>query len=133
MHIQLTACDFEKTGFVDLAWWAVPSAQAGLRIMQSLVDALPVEAEPDPNDSAFLFLFDLYAEPGDQIAQAGKLFPLQLAQRVAPDQVARWLAERPDPDPIAGRFPPAAARHPSASLGGHDTWHELATKKPSRR
>lgn len=97
--VVLTVADHEQNGFVALARWNFPDEATARRFIEAENAAIPEGAEPDHRDpdTAFNFLLDLHDGVWDCVDNSRNL-PLQSVMRLAPDQVRRWLDERPDPD-----------------------------------
>lgn len=117
--IVLTAADHEQNGFVSLAKWSnLTEAQA-----RSFIDAIDAsisdDAEPDIKTAPFTFILDLMDDSNWDCIDTGKrMLPMQVAMSLAPDEVRRWLDERPEPDCAANRAVPEAGR--SILDGGRD-------------
>jgi hypothetical protein len=103
MYVVLTVGDHEKNGFVALAAWRFPSETAARAFMQEHDDAVEDGAEPDIKTAPFTFVLDLMAGIHDMLDNGNRNLPIQVAMKLAPDQVRRWLDERPEPDDVAGR------------------------------
>lgn len=97
--VVLTVADHEQNGFIALARWNFPDESAARSFIEAEDAAIPEGAEPDHNDPdvAFTFLLDLHDGRWDCVDN-GRNLPLQSVMRLAPDQVRRWLAERPNPE-----------------------------------
>ncbi|GAA5073670.1 hypothetical protein N0B44_15780 [Roseibacterium beibuensis] len=107
-HIELTAGDHEQNGFVGLAIWMAETMDEAMAAIARVNALCPEDAQPDPKADPFTLILDVHTgESGlcaDHVADSVPL-PLQVAMRIAGDQVAGWLATRPDPDTIHG-YPP---------------------------
>lgn len=106
MHVVLTVADHEKNGFVALARWPEMSeseARAFIEAHDAMVDD---ESEPDIKTAAFTFILDLMEANGDCHDTGKRLLPTQVAMLIAPEQVSKWINERPDPDSVLGCFVP---------------------------
>lgn len=109
MHVVLTVADHEQNGFVALARWPdMPEADA--RTFIATEDAsITDENEPDIKTGPFTFILDLIDANGDMIDNSKRCLPTQNAMALAPEQVRRWLAERPVPDDVLGNAIPLLA------------------------
>ncbi|MEO1658281.1 MAG: hypothetical protein AAFR65_11200 [Pseudomonadota bacterium] len=114
MYIELCAADHVQDGFVYLARWDradEATCQSALDAVDELIDP---EAEPDTQTEDYTFILDLYDSKDDLVGNNKRNLPLQIAMRLAPDQVSQWLKERPDPDALAlaGYEPPCLSGQP---------------------
>ena len=101
MIIELTVADQSKNGFIGLARWNCPDEATARNAIQA-VDAL-VDNDMEPNlvQEDYFFVLDLHLVKNgslDDIINGDRLLPLQIAMRLAPEQVTQWLNTRPDPD-----------------------------------
>lgn len=103
-EVILTVGDHEKNGCIHLARWAF-ATEAAARIFIAEQDAIvdADAAEPDVTTSPFTFILDLMAGNYDLIDTGERNLPLQNAMALAPEQVRRWLDERPEPDDCISR------------------------------
>jgi hypothetical protein len=102
MHIELTVADHDKNGFVSLARWPAMSEAEALAVLAGIDAEISDEIEPDIKTANFTFILDL--RHGSELVDTGKrLLPTQVAMRLAPDHVRRWLDERPEPDEVINR------------------------------
>jgi hypothetical protein len=92
--MRLTVCDHEQNGVVHLALWRF-SSEADARSMIERIDRLvEPEAEPDWATALFAFVLDLVSDDGECHDTGHRIFPTQIAQRLAPAQVEAWLQVR---------------------------------------
>jgi len=108
--IELTVADHLQSGFLALAHWPVASLDEGQAAIAAIDALIPDDADEDPDRDDFNFILDLHQsdawpEP-NCVGNSEKLVPLQLAMRIAPDEVAAWLETRPDPDRVLNRPSP---------------------------
>jgi hypothetical protein len=106
MYIELTAADHEANGFVNLARWHISDVDAGRAILDLIDEGIPDEAAGDMKVDPYNFILDLHEEPDTMIDNNKKPLPLQMAMRLAPEQVSAWMSDRPDPDSVAHIWPP---------------------------
>ena len=100
--VELTVGDHEQNGFVHLARWQFLSAAAARAFIAAENEAIPQGAEPDHKTDAFTFILDLHEGVAcENMVDNSRNLPLQSVMRLAPDQVQRWLNERPDPDSVS--------------------------------
>lgn len=97
--VVLTVADHEQNGFSALARWKFPTKVSARAFIAAEDAAIPEGAEPDHRDEsvAFTFLLDLVSGRWET-EDNGRNLPLQSVMRLAPDQVRKWLDERPDPN-----------------------------------
>jgi hypothetical protein len=108
-EVVLTVADHEKNGFIALARWPFQNeAQARTFIAEQDAGVVP-EAEPDIKTAPFTFILDLMTGPYEVTDNGKRLLPTQNAMALAPDQVRRWIDERPEPDDCIGRHVPLHA------------------------
>lgn len=100
MHLTLTAADHKKNGFVSLANWKVQSEKIGLQIIEKVDAMIPDGSEPDVKECEFNFILDLNEDTHNLLHETTKPIPTQVAMKLAPDQVQKWLNERPEPDTV---------------------------------
>lgn len=105
MNIILTVADHEQNGFVALAQWSGLSEEEGNHIIAAVNAAIPDEAEPDAATEPYTFILDLMDGAHTRIDES-RLLPMQLAMRVAREQVTYWLEDRPVPDLVSNKVPP---------------------------
>lgn len=111
MHsVILTVADHDKNGFVHLAKWP-RLTEAEARAFIGTIDASVCDdAEPDIKTASFTFILDLKDDSnGDLIDTGQRLLPTQTAMALAPDEVRRWIEERPEPDSVMDRAIPEIA------------------------
>lgn len=97
--LRLTVADHEQEGFVHLARWARTDRASAMKTIDRVMDLIDADAEPDRVEAPFWFILDLVEADGfSQEYEGPKMLPTQIASRLAPEQVARWLRDRPDPD-----------------------------------
>lgn len=104
--VVLTVCDHERNGFIGLARFGFPLMGDARRFVATVDAMVEDDAEPDRDEAPFWFLLDLHE--GDDVASMidnSRRLPTQVAHRVAPEAVNAWLAERPDPNLVAGDIP----------------------------
>lgn len=106
MKIQLTAADHEQNGFVTLAQWLVADEALARRIVSQIDGTISDEQEPDIRTAPFTFILDLVDANSDLVDTGLRQLPLQVAMRLAPEQVQDWLNSRPDPDAVFHRKVP---------------------------
>jgi len=120
--VVLTVADHEQNGFVSLARWIFPDEAAARTFIEAENAAIPEGAEPDHRDPdvAFTFILDLWDGPDYSAGTVdnSRNLPMQSVMRLAPDQVSRWLDERPNPDGemmlnFMGTLLPTPATHPA--------------------
>jgi hypothetical protein len=99
--VTLTVADHDQNGFLSLARWQFFDGASARAFIAAADAAIPDGAEPDNRDPdvAFNFLLDLYSGQHD-LEDNGRNLPLQVAMRLAPDQVRAWLDKRPDPNAL---------------------------------
>jgi hypothetical protein len=111
-HLELTACDHEQNGYVGLALWMADTLDDAMAAVARVNAMCPEEAQPDPKTEPFSFILDVHTgENGlcfDHIDDSVSL-PMQIAMRLAPDQVRAWLQTRPQPG-ADDRYPPTLGR-----------------------
>jgi hypothetical protein len=108
--VILTAADHEKNGFVALAQWPNLSEARAREFIAVADEHVSDESEPDIKMAAFTFVLDLMEGPYDCIDNGKRCLPTQVAMSLAPEQVRRWLEERPDPDSVIDRAVPALSQ-----------------------
>ena len=93
-HLILTVADHEANGFIALARFNMPRAfcEAAIQVVNGLIEP----GSCDRGNDAFNFILDMW-DDGGTVGESDTL-PLQMAMRLAPDQVQAWLNERPDPE-----------------------------------
>lgn len=106
MNVVLTAADHEQNGFVALAQWRFASEASARAFIKEQDDAVDADAEPDIKTAPFTFILDLMASPHDMLENGSRCLPTQVAMKLAPDQVQKWLDERPEPDSMINRAVP---------------------------
>jgi len=110
MKIVLTAADHERNGFVALAQWKGLDEHGARAFIAGEDAGVTDESEPDLATVPFTFILDLMNEENGDLVDTGKrILPTQAAMRLAPEQVRRWLEERPDPDSVMNRPVPVLA------------------------
>lgn len=105
--IELTVADQAQNGFVSIATWRCDSIDQAHTTARNIDDLVPEGAEGDLETDDYAFILDLHDTDDGQpnmVAQGAKALPLQIAHRLAPNQVSNWLSERPDPDSVCGRW-----------------------------
>lgn len=106
---MLTVADHDQNGFVAIAKWSRLSGAQARAFIASQDAAVSDDSEPNIKTAAFTFILDLVDEKSGDIMDTGKrCLPTQIAMSLAPDQVRRWLEERPDPDSVINRAVPEA-------------------------
>ncbi|GGB09120.1 hypothetical protein GCM10011491_41340 [Brucella endophytica] len=109
MRIELTVADHEKNGFVTLARWPRMSKAETLAAVAAIDAEISDEMEPDRLTGPFTFILDIM--DGYDLHDTGqRSLPMQVAMRLAPDQVRTWLEERPEPDDAIDRRVPVLSR-----------------------
>lgn len=117
MSVVLTVADHEQNGFVSIARWTSQS-EAEARLFIASIDAgIDDDSEPDNKTAAYAFVLDLIDANGDCVDTGKRMLPTQVAMSLAPDQVRRWLEERPIPDAVMHRAVPVLGRTPNTSSG----------------
>lgn len=107
MKVILTVADHDQNGFVALAQWPGLSERRARQFIDFIDDAVSDDAEPDIKSAPFTFILDLMDERNGDLIDTGKRqLPTQIAMSLAPDEVRRWLEERPDPDSVMDRAVP---------------------------
>jgi len=106
MEIVLTVADHEQNGFIDLARWIKLAEPEARRLIASVDARVLAECEPDLATDPFTFTLDLRDGLYNLIGGGERQLPMQEAMRLAPEQVSRWLTERPIPDDVAHIWPP---------------------------
>lgn len=106
MRVVLTVADHEQNGFVALASWRFDSEAGARAFIKAHDDAVDPEAEPDIKTAPFTFILDLMDANGDMPDTGERLLPTQNAMKLAPEQVQKWLEERPEPDSVIDRAVP---------------------------
>lgn len=106
LHVILTVADHEKNGFVSLARWPDMSEAEARSFIARQDDGITDESEPDIKTAPFTFILDLMDADGDMIGNSERCLPTQNAMALAPDQVRRWLEERPVPDCVINQAVP---------------------------
>lgn len=97
--IVLTVADHEADGFIGLAQWRCDDEKSARRLIAQVDAAVEPDAEPDLATAPFTFILDLMS--GDDLLETGnRLLPMQIAARLAPEEVSRWISTRPDPNKI---------------------------------
>ncbi len=107
MEIILTVADHEKNGFIPLGRWTGIEHDQAMSIIAAIDTQIDTEAEPDIETADFTFILDL--NDGSSLVDTGKRnLPLQIAMKLAPEEVSQWLVEKPEPDDVylSGRMPP---------------------------
>lgn len=99
-HIILTAFDGPANGCIALARWNAGSEAEARQSLAAVDELIPEGAEGDMGEDEIAFLLDLHDAVGDGIDNNAKPLPMQIAMRIAPEQVRDWMAERPDPDEV---------------------------------
>lgn len=115
MHIELTVADHVKNGFISLAAWPAGSEQEARDAIASVDALVDDDAEPDSDTCDFAFILDLHetADGMNCIDNGRRILPLQIAMRLAPEQVSAWLSARPEPEDLVGCRPPVLAGLPA--------------------
>jgi hypothetical protein len=112
-QVILTVADHDQNGFVALAKWpnlSEAEARAFIDAQDALVND---ESEPDIKTAAFTFILDLMDDENRDLVDTGKRqLPMQIAMSLAPDQVRRWLDERPVPDLAISHAVPSMSKDP---------------------
>ena len=109
--IVLTAADHEQNGFVSLAKWSNLSEMQARAFIDVTDASISDDAEPDIKTAPFTFILDLMDDSNWDCIDTGKRsLPMQVAMSLAPDEVRRWLDERPEPDCVINRAVPEARR-----------------------
>lgn len=109
--VILTAADHEKNGFVALTQWTELTETQAREFIAATDALVSDESEPDIKFAPFTFILDLMEGPYDCIDTGKRCLPTQVAMSLAPDEVRRWLEERPDPDSVIDRVIPAKPLH----------------------
>ncbi|KZL24243.1 hypothetical protein [Pseudovibrio sp. Ad37] len=118
MYITLTVGDNRQNGCIYLARWNIESRQQGLKTLSDVDQTIEDEAAGDPDKDPFFFILDLFEDETEQIGTNSKCLPLQLASRLAPEQVSSWLDKRPNPDRIEEKPPLILDEFPDI-MGSH--------------
>lgn len=106
LHVVLTVADHEQNGFVSLARWPDTIEAEARAFIARQDESITDESEPDIKTAPFTFILDLMEANGDMIDSGKRCLPTQNAMALAPDQVRRWLDERPVPDCVINRAVP---------------------------
>lgn len=119
-RIILTAIDFEKNGFVKLAYWNFDHRHQAHDMIDAVGRLITPAECPDARDETmpFAYILDQHEDIsgfGDNMVGNSPLFGLQTAMRLAPREVGTWLNDRPEPDDVLGQVPP---RLPHLQLNG---------------
>lgn len=93
-HFELVVADHKQNGFLTLATF--PSflndiVEGHLQKLEELFPKKEFESETSDHD----FLMDVWNEDG---LIDTHIVPMQFASRIAKDQVAAWIGEKPDPN-----------------------------------
>ena len=113
MWIELCVGDHVQNGFCYLARWDradEATCRAALDAIDELIDP---EAEPDEKTEDYTFILDLWEDDLNMIDNNKRNLPLQIAMRIAPDQVSHWLDERPEPESVISLPIPALPGQPT--------------------
>jgi len=107
--VELTVGDHEQNGFVHLARWKFENERAARAFIEAENAAIQPGSEPDLKTDAFTFILDLHdvdlANDYASMVDNSRELPTQQAMRLAPEQVQRWLEERPEPDSVMWNSP----------------------------
>lgn len=116
MHIELCVGDHVQNGFCYLAQWSKADESTCRAALDAVDEMIDPEAEPDHKTEDYTFLLDLWDGPNNCVDNNKRNLPLQIAMRIAPDQVREWLEKRPDPDSpeMLIRVPPLLTGQPLA-------------------
>lgn len=99
MQIVLTVADHDRNGFVELASWRGLCEIHARRLLERIDSLVSDESEPDDETTPFSFVLDLKTDDdGTIVDTTSRSLPMQIAMRLAPEQVQSWLIARPDPD-----------------------------------
>lgn len=99
--VELTVGDHEQNGFVHLARWQFDDEASARAFIAAENAAIPDGAEPDHMTDPLTFILDLHEGTRcENMVDNSRNLPMQSAMRLAPDQVRRWLDERPEPDSV---------------------------------
>ena len=107
-HVLLTVGDHEQNGFVHLCRWNFQTEADASAFIVAVDHQIDDGSDPDHRDPdvPFTFILDLMQDRNTMIDGSPRNLPLQLAMRLAPEQVQAWLSERPDPDAVFYRAVP---------------------------
>lgn len=104
-YLVLTVADHLKDGFVNLAHWKFDKLEDAREALSAVNGLLPDDNPADAHADDFNFILDLHEGELDNHTDDSDLLTMQVAMKLAPDQVSEWLSDRPDPDSISHAIP----------------------------